>query len=114
MTAISTYPLHGVLVRGDHITIAVTIQGPDGQPIDVTDWAWQAQIRASPDGDLVATWDITRDSGDPSTIHLDLPPDRSRLLTDGIGFDLQQLSPRTVTWWSVPHLRVIGDYSHDD
>lgn len=109
MAAISAqYPINGdPFVRGDPMYIPVTIGVED----DISAWTWRAQVRSTPDGDLAATFTITRDD---HTLTLFLDGDETALLDDGMGFDVEQLTPTQRTWWIVDALRMRKDFSRDE
>lgn len=117
MTAVADYPPpdndgdERWLVRGDTITIGVTIQ-VDGAPVDITGWTWKAEVRANPD-DTVAVVAFDIDVDDPTNGHLimSLADDDAALVEPGMGFDLEQLTPDHATWWISPRMRVRKDYT---
>lgn len=109
MAALSEYPITGdAVVRGDPLTIPVTID-VEGS---IATWTWRAQVRSVPDGDLVTTFAITTDPDDAHTLLLSLTAAQTALLAEGMGFDLEQLTPVVRTWWICTALRVVKDYSH--
>jgi hypothetical protein len=121
MAALSEYPQGGsAIVRGDPLTIPVDIK-VDGVPIDVSGYDWRAQIRTAIDGSLVtefATSTTTPAGGSvASTVVLDLTPDQTELLTEGMVFDLEQRDGSTLetirTWWICTKMRVQKDVSND-
>jgi hypothetical protein len=113
MAASSTYPVNGPpLIRGDPIDIPLIIRVA-GTAVDITGWTWRAQIRNTPDGDIVATFDVTPgDATGELLLHLD--DTDSALLEGGEVFDLEQLTPVHRTWWIVGGLYVRKDVSRDD
>lgn len=121
MAALSEYPQGGsAIVRGDPLTIPVDIK-VDGAPIDASGFDWRAQIRTAIDGALVtefATSTTTPAGGTvASTVLLDLTPDQTELLTEGMVFDLEQrylVTLKTIrTWWIVTAMHVQKDVSTD-
>jgi len=121
VAALSEYPQGGsAVVRGDPLTIPVDIK-VDGVPIDASTFDWRAQIRTAIDGSLVtsfATSTTTPAGGSvASTVLLNLTPDQTELLTDGMVFDLEQRDATTQetirTWWICTKLHVQKDVSND-
>lgn len=103
---VDRYPIAQALVRGDPVAIPVTIGVED----DIDDWTWRAQVRSVPDGELVAVFDVALDD---HTLTLSLEPEVSALLVDGMGFDVEQLTPTERTWCIVRSLWVEKDFSRD-
>jgi len=121
MAALSEYPQGGsAIVRGDPLTIPVDIK-VDGVPIDVSGFDWRAQIRTAIDGALITefTTSTTTPAGGTveSTVVLDLDPDQTELLNEGMVFDLEQRDGTTMetirTWWIVTKMHVQKDVSTD-
>lgn len=108
MAAISEYPVKGdPIVRGDPLIIKVTINSVD----DPSDWLWAAQVRSTADSKLLFSFDIVKDDTDPHVIYLSADAQRTRLLSEGCGFDLEQGWPVQQTWWICPCLHVRKDYT---
>lgn len=121
MAAITEFPVKGQpIIRGDPLSVPVSIN-VQGQPQDVSDWLWRAQIRRSYDGGLITefTIDVTTpvDGIVPNQLVLSLDPSQTVKLKTGYVFDLEQLSfdatPETLrTWWIVTKMHVQKDVSH--
>jgi hypothetical protein len=121
MAAVTEYPIVGSpLIRGDPITIPVTIK-VKGVEQDVSTWIWRAQIRSSYDGKLIDEFRIevaTPEGGTvPCVVLLSLDTFQTVNLKTGMVFDLEQLldnaTPETWrTWWIVSKLWVQKDVSH--
>lgn len=108
MAAITAqYPIAEPIIRGDPVAIQVTIDAED----DIDTWTWRAQIRSSPDATEAVAFDVAVDD---HTLTLSLDDAASALLADGMGFDLEQLTPVHRTWWIVESLRVRKDFSRDE
>lgn len=100
------YPIGDRIVRGDPLTIPILF------PEDVSAWTWQAQIRATPDSEVAATFTVTPDPDLTSRILLSLSAAETRQLGDGYGWDLASVTPVVRTWIICRALRVEKDYSH--
>lgn len=108
---LAQYPVAGdLIVRGDPLTIPVTIASTD-----VSDWTWRAYIRSRPDAStVVAEFAIDVDPDDSSTVLLQLTSEETGRLRNGMGFDLVQLTPVQRTWLTVSSLRVQSSYSWEE
>jgi hypothetical protein len=120
MAATSEYPQNGALVRGDPVSIPVTLT-VDGSPFDASGFTWRAQIRDGFDGPLVVAFTTTvgtpAGGAVPNQITLSLTDDEARLLETGMVFDLEQLdgTGNTIrTWWICTRLVVQLDVSKDE
>ena len=121
MAAITSYPIvGGPIIRGDPLCIPVTIL-IQGQPVDVSDWIWRAQIRRGYDSALVDEFTIeviTPEGGTlPNQLLLSLDTFQTAKLKTGYMFDLEQLidhaTPETwMTWWIIERIEVHKDVSH--
>lgn len=111
MAATHEYPVNGdPLVRGDPFAIHVHIDTTD----DISTWAWRAQVRSTADSALIFAFDVVPDPDDALGFWLVADAERAALLREGIGFDLEQVTPITRTWWICPCLHVSKDYSRDE
>lgn len=114
MAAVTTYPtnwkvLDDWLVRGDPVAIPVGIvDEADATPLD--ERTWRAHVRQSEDSRLVVAFTVDVNDGGDGLI-LRLTPEQSRLLREGMMFDLEEVGVRT--WWKVTKMGVLKDVSHD-
>jgi hypothetical protein len=121
MAAITDYPIvGGPIIRGDPLTIPVTIK-VNGVEQDVSTWIWRAHIRRSYDAALIDEFTIevvTPDGSDvPCQVLLSLDTFQTANLKTGYVFDLEQMvdnaTPETWrTWWICTGITVQKDVSH--
>lgn len=114
MAAVTTYPTDwkdrdNWIIRGDPVAIPVGIVDPENvTPLD--ERTWRAHIRKSEDAKLVVAFTVdVNDAGDG--LILRLTAEQSRLLTEGMVFDVEEVGVRT--WWKVTKMGVLKDVSHD-
>lgn len=114
MAALSAYPMTGAVVRGDPLTIPVTLS-VDGVPYDTTGSDWRAQVRTTYDASLVVSFTCTAVG---NQVTMEMTGDETALLKVGMMFDLEELDTVTgdtiKTWWICTGLKVQQDVSRDD
>lgn len=114
MAALSGYPVTGAVVRGDPLTIPVTLS-VDGVDYDATGSDWRAQVRTNYDAALVVSFTCTAIG---NQVTMELTGDETAMLKVGMMFDLEELDKTTgdtiKTWWICTGLKVQQDVSRDD
>jgi hypothetical protein len=121
MAALSEYPKTGAVVRGDPLTIPVTITS-DGAELDASLSDWRAQVRTQYDAAVVVSFTCTTAVPAGGTVAsqvlMSLTGDETALLKSGMVFDLEELDQTTGdtirTWWICTNLRIQQDVSRDD
>lgn len=102
------WPIEQPLVVADDITMLVTINTPQ----DIAGWVWEAAVRATPSGPVVARWTVTVDAV-AKKLTLRLPEVEAAKCVGGYGFDLRQTEPVNFTWLTVKALNLIPSYSYE-
>lgn len=61
------------IVRGDDFSLGIALKDATPAAIDLTGWTLRAQVRAKPDSELLASWEITNrnDAAGTFTMSLD-------------------------------------------
>lgn len=91
MATVSVRPakLHFKITRGDDFSASIEIQ-EEGVPVDVSDRTYTAQLRSTPDGDLVATFSVDMTNAATGVIVPSLTDAVTEDLDGAYVWDLQQ------------------------
>lgn len=107
------------LYRGDDFVLRVAITDTDGNPVDITGWAFQLTMKLSPEeSDSEAPVKVNSNPISPSVgptgvVHLHLPAEQTkRLLPTVYWVDIQRYFGKMTTTIVVSKAKVLPDVTH--
>jgi hypothetical protein len=102
------WPVEQPAVTADDLEMVVTIN----TSADMTGWTFEAAIRRTPTGPIVAHWTVAFDAA-ARKVTLTLPEPEAAKVEAGFGFDLRQTAPENYTWLSVRSLNLLPSFSYE-
>jgi hypothetical protein len=99
--------------RGDTGQFRITVSDPNGNPVDITGYTWDGDIRSKAnDPTVITNFTITPVSGDPASIDVALSLASADLLVPGtLVYDIEMRKPNIVMTLIYGNITVTQDVS---